>query len=76
MSRDHAHIFAAVSGDQGAVLTVKAKAQALIDTIFEAYEKLDKLDGAHERCRATAKTNIETGVMWALRGLREGDPLV
>lgn len=71
MPRDHT--FAPAPGDQGHVLTIKNLAQELLDAIGAGFNARPKLNGPQERCRACAKTSLEVAIMWACRGLREGN---
>lgn len=73
MPRVHDHTFAPAPGDQGHVLTIKNLAQELLDAIGKGFDARATINGDQERCRALAKTSLEISIMWAARGLREGN---
>lgn len=73
MPRGHDHTFAPAAGDQGHVLTIKNLAQDLLDAIGKGFEARTTMNGSQERCRACARTRLEEAIMWACRGLREGN---
>lgn len=51
-----------------AVDQVKAKAEELL-ALFDAATPLPGVNGVVGRCLATAKTNLEQAIMWAVKGI-------